>query len=838
MVQISKNIEDLEKELEKKIKDVQARLESLDALSDEYDTLVRELIKIQLERLKAEKSRIGAGNTISDKISSQARIVAIEKEIKDQLSKVASDKSSASNNSSLKDFEFTLIQVTEKFKDILDQISQISNLKFADLNQVLINSKRMSQREFIGETSADAAKKIAKVELESEEERREVIENQLELAEELRDQIKNIKEQLIESQTQFDSEINQAKLKLLQEKFETDKSKFSASISSELEKEFREAGKVRKVGRLGELNAKYDITGKIDTGTDRMISYLGRINPELGELADTIKSTITGFISFGANTIQFIQGLRGLFAGRSAIDKALHIQKMQELTASSLNTAAINTSTVSMKLHTKVLNGFRNIFARVGTALAAAGTFITGAFVGLATWISTKFMAVIKALRLAIIAFSGGLRMAFTGILFPVFTAIAGAVGAAVAAFAALSLPLKLLVGGVALAGAALLMFPDQIADIVKNAFEKFSQIVIDAGKYIAKKLEELASFFWTAARRILLKTGYDIGPYGNEPVAKRRSKSLYRLDEDNPNPATISPSGIMSSPGEFGKVIPMNELLSPDKIPDDSIAAMAHRSETGGKRGVIGNTDAGGNVGLHQMIPGTQAKFWNVLPEEMKKQLGTPGSAGFAQRFAQMEKTNPEFVRLQSEYMMKTHYLPEINALQKKGIDLSNRGKGVQSLLYSTATQEGAYARDTFSSALEGMDVSKMTDEEIVKTVSAYKRKNLNKRFRKYLSASPDGRRGLMNRINREEKEAIAMENQKLKTATTENQQLNQRVYGPQEAPVLPPPPGTQMQIDKDDNPSLQNVSAMPQMMYRNLCNTFIRCMDYDYGAGTTRLA
>lgn len=131
-------------------------------------------------------------------------------------------------------------------------------------------------------------------------------------------------------------------------------------------------------------------------------------------------------------------------------------------------------------------------------------------------------------------------------------------------------------------------------------------------------------------------------------------------------------------------------------------------------------------------------------------------GSKGFDDKWKQMAANDPRFAEAQKQYAVETKYDPQMQKLQKAGVDLSGRGKAVQEMVLSTANQYGANS-STIQSALKGKDLSKMNDAQIVSAVQDYKASNVDQNFK---SSSDSVKKGVAQRINDEKGYLLAMAN------------------------------------------------------------------------------
>ena len=154
------------------------------------------------------------------------------------------------------------------------------------------------------------------------------------------------------------------------------------------------------------------------------------------------------------------------------------------------------------------------------------------------------------------------------------------------------------------------------------------------------------------------------------------------------------------------------------------------------------GKGDNGGaSYGTYQLSSktGTLSKF--LVSSGYGDQFAglQPGSPEFAARWKQVANSDPQFAAAQHEFIRSTHYDPAMAGLKGAGLDLSARGAAVQDALWSTSVQFGAGSarRGTgaiglFMKALNGRDLSQMTDAQIVSAAQDHKVANNDRLFAK----------------------------------------------------------------------------------------------------------
>ncbi|AQT28608.1 putative endolysin [Erwinia phage vB_EamM_Yoloswag] len=189
-------------------------------------------------------------------------------------------------------------------------------------------------------------------------------------------------------------------------------------------------------------------------------------------------------------------------------------------------------------------------------------------------------------------------------------------------------------------------------------------------------------------------------------------------------------------------------------------LGSVSAQFESGG-RGVgtvsSGRGDYGGvSYGAHQLATnnGSMMKFLNSKEgQPFLAQFGgqAPGTAGFNEAYKNLASTQGDaFSKAQDDYITRTHYAPQAAKLQNDlGLDVSKRGKAVQEMVYSTAVQYGGNT-NAIKRALNGLDLSSMTDEQIINTVQQSKAANVGTDFR---SSSADTQASVAARAENERK-------------------------------------------------------------------------------------
>ena len=186
------------------------------------------------------------------------------------------------------------------------------------------------------------------------------------------------------------------------------------------------------------------------------------------------------------------------------------------------------------------------------------------------------------------------------------------------------------------------------------------------------------------------------------------------------------------------------------------------------------GQGDLGGkSYGIYQ-LSSTQGSLAEYVGQSAKygaefKGL-TPASAAFDVKWKEVAQRDPQgFSTDQHTFIKKEFFDVQNDTLKGRGIDLSDRGRAVQDMMWSTSVQFRNLTPNVVANGLkdkfgEGYQLSNLTDQQIVGAVQDYKLKRNDSLF----SGSPDLWPGLRDRAKNEKTELVALANdeQSLKKA------------------------------------------------------------------------
>ncbi len=247
--------------------------------------------------------------------------------------------------------------------------------------------------------------------------------------------------------------------------------------------------------------------------------------------------------------------------------------------------------------------------------------------------------------------------------------------------------------------------------------------------------------------------------------------------------PAPTQPAPTQPAPTQPTPVQPTAQNLPADaqraktNIESWHLGQTSAQFETGNRGpGFIstGKGDLGGkSYGLYQ-LSSTQGSLAEYVGQSDKygaefKGL-TPASAAFDAKWKEVAARDPQgFSTDQHTFIKKEFFDVQNEALKGRGVDLSDRGRAVQDMLWSTSVQFRNLTPNVVANGLkdkfgEGYQLSKLSDEQIVGAVQDYKLKKNDSLF----SGSPDLWPGLRDRAKNEKTELteLARDEQTLKKA------------------------------------------------------------------------
>ena len=188
-------------------------------------------------------------------------------------------------------------------------------------------------------------------------------------------------------------------------------------------------------------------------------------------------------------------------------------------------------------------------------------------------------------------------------------------------------------------------------------------------------------------------------------------------------------------------------------------------RYETGGKGAATistGKGDKGGvSYGSYQLSTneGTLREYLDQSPYAAHFKGLTPATKAFNDKWVELAQTDPGFAKDQHDFIKKSHVDKQEQRLDARGIDLSDRGRAVQDLLWSTSVQFRDLTPTIFEKGLKekyGNDykLNELSDKQIIEAVQDYKINHNNTLFK----SSPTLWNGLLKRANSEKADLLEL--------------------------------------------------------------------------------
>lgn len=170
------------------------------------------------------------------------------------------------------------------------------------------------------------------------------------------------------------------------------------------------------------------------------------------------------------------------------------------------------------------------------------------------------------------------------------------------------------------------------------------------------------------------------------------------------------------------------------------------------------GSGDHGGvSYGSYQLSSkqGTLNDFLKNSDYREKFSGLTPTSKEFNARWVEIAQKDPNFSKAQHEFIKSTHYDIQVSRLEKMGFNISDRGKAVQDMVWSTSVQYRNKTTAIFNRTFQ--DIEKfplLSDQEVIHSIQKSKLENHQSDFKN----SSKGWKGIEQRIINEEKALLKL--------------------------------------------------------------------------------
>jgi RHS repeat-associated protein len=216
--------------------------------------------------------------------------------------------------------------------------------------------------------------------------------------------------------------------------------------------------------------------------------------------------------------------------------------------------------------------------------------------------------------------------------------------------------------------------------------------------------------------------------------------------------------------PAELTFNEPVNFQTGRIDLSSQTLGKLSEKYESAGPGTVsTGIGDYGGvSYGSWQLATkmGSPQDFLENEGKQYKNEFGSakPGSNEFSKIWKAIAAREPEaFKNFQHAFIKRRDYDQMVNnAKEGLGLDINSRSSVLQDVVWSTAVQHGG-ASNVIKKALADQEISKLTDEQIIKLIYAERgRKNSKGNLAHFTSSSKSVQKGVSKRYEKEMKEAL----------------------------------------------------------------------------------
>jgi hypothetical protein len=243
---------------------------------------------------------------------------------------------------------------------------------------------------------------------------------------------------------------------------------------------------------------------------------------------------------------------------------------------------------------------------------------------------------------------------------------------------------------------------------------------------------------------------------YGINPTSKISSETVGNttiLDGRKQLTPTEQAQQILGGKTTYKPVANTTVANTNDPIPSSDLGSVSEKYESNGNAGTIssGEGDNGGvSYGAYQLSTNSGSVQAYVRQSKYKSQFAglAPNTPEFNSKWKSIAESDAEgFKADQKDYIERTNYTPCLTRLPS----LQERGPGVQNAIWSVSVQHGpAGGSSVINKALNGHDVSNLSDSDICSLVKDYQSNNVQTLFKK----SPTQWTSLQNRFSAEKKD------------------------------------------------------------------------------------
>ncbi len=270
--------------------------------------------------------------------------------------------------------------------------------------------------------------------------------------------------------------------------------------------------------------------------------------------------------------------------------------------------------------------------------------------------------------------------------------------------------------------------------------------------------------------QKALIKLGFDLGTYGADGSFGNTTERQVKMFQQSYTPSHSTHPDYKV--GKVDGIVGQGTLLGLDEALVDgwqyeeeylpwTLGKTSEKYESAGRGpGVIstGRGDYGGtSYGAYQMSSnmGIVQKFIQFSKFKERFYGLTPATNEFNDTWKDIASNySQEFTEEQHLFIKRTHYDVQVKYLKNKGFILSHNRAAVHDLIWSTSVQFGPRT-NLIIRALDGEDVSKVSDVDLIIKVQDYKESNTEKLFR----SSPSWWNDLRERAKSEKQSLLELE-------------------------------------------------------------------------------
>lgn len=252
----------------------------------------------------------------------------------------------------------------------------------------------------------------------------------------------------------------------------------------------------------------------------------------------------------------------------------------------------------------------------------------------------------------------------------------------------------------------------------------------------------------------IVVGTSYGINPTTKTTSVTDNATSTILKSNDNYPSATEQAQGVMTG-NTWTSDTKSTVAKTNTPTPSDNLGSVSEKYESNGNPGSANKDPAsnkGYSYGCWQLNGSTLSRYLQQTSYKSNFVGLAPGTPEFNAKWKSIGVSDgANFKADQKDFINKTNYTPALNGLSY----LQDRGPCVQNLIWSCAVQLGPTgAKSVINKALNGQDVTNLTNADICSLVKDYQSNTVQFRFK----SSPGIWPALQDRYAAEKKDLLAM--------------------------------------------------------------------------------